>query len=365
MRIGIDARLWNETGVGRYIRALVKYLQKIDDKNEYILFVKKNEYDSLQLTNARWRLLLADINWHTLSEQFDIPKLYMQAHLDLVHIPYFSVPYFISNSFIVTIHDLTISNFATGKATTKPWPIYLLKRLGYQFVLSHALSKAKLIITVSQTVKNQILDTYPVKADKIHVTYEAGELEYNSKGNTRVPKKYILYVGNAHPHKNLERLLGAFNTLAHINKDLKLVLIGKHDYFYQRLMKKISDRKLPGVIFVGTVNNGELNIWYKHALCLVFPSLSEGFGIPGLEAMGCGCPVVASDLPIFHEIYHDAALYFDPGDTLDISNSIQSLIVDQKKRSALISKGKQIFKLYSWEKMARETNILYESSTRL
>lgn len=81
--------------------------------------------------------------------------------------------------------------------------------------------------------------------------------------------------------------------------------------------------------------------------------------------MGCGCPVVASDLPIFHEIYHDAALYFDPGDTLDISNSIQSLIVDQKKRSALISKGKQIFKLYSWEKMARETNILYESSTRL
>lgn len=365
MRIGIDARLWKETGVGRYIRALTTELVKLDRKNEYVLFLRKPEFESLQFP-ANWRKVLADVHWHTMTEQLALPLIYRSARVDLLHIPYFSVPLFTSRPFIVTIHDLTISHFATGKATTKPYFLYLIKRLGYQFILSQAVKRATQLITVSETVKKQLVQEFSLNPGKVTVTYEAGDLEVDKSGGLNTPSLYLLYVGNAHPHKNVVFLIDAFNKLRRRFPKLQLVLIGKKDFFYQRLTDTIRRKDLESdVVLPGEVSNADLSLWYSHAAALVFPSLSEGFGIPGLEAMRMSCPVVASDISVFHEIYGGSAIYFNPRETSDLVEKLTALLNNISLRKKLITQGKEKAAEYSWQKMAEETLSLYESCTRL
>src|ERR1035437_588767 len=151
MKIGIDARLWNQTGVGRYIRNLVKNLQEIDLKNNYVLFVKPADFENVksQITNPKWKIIKSDINWHTVSEQVKFVLVLNKEKLDLVHFPYFSVPILYNKPFVVTIHDLIINHFSTGKASTLAYPLYLAKRAAYKFVIKRAAEKAKKIITPS------------------------------------------------------------------------------------------------------------------------------------------------------------------------------------------------------------------------
>ena len=367
MKIGIDARLWNETGVGRYMRALIKHLQAIDTRNEYVVFVRPQEFDSIKFQNSRWTKQLAHVRWHTLHEQLEMPKLYRKAKLDLLHIPYFSVPLATPQPFIVTIHDLTISHHATGKATTLPYPLYQFKRLGYSFVLTQAVKRAAKIITVSEAVKQDIVREFAISPDKISITYESGEFEENrDKSTFPVPKKYLLYVGNAHPHKNLIRLIEAFALIRKRIPKLMLVCIGKHDYFYTRLQKEVAKSEAAAnVLFPGEVTNAALAHWDTHAAAFVFPSLAEGFGIPGLEAMQSGCPIIVSDIPVFREVYGSAASFFDQTDILDMADEITSVVTRIKLRQALISLGKTQVKKYSWKKMAESTLALYESCTLL
>lgn len=363
MKIGIDARLWNETGVGRYIRSLVRDLQKIDNVNEYVLFTRRGETEGMRFRNPRWHTVETEIPWHTLKEQLQMPKYYNDAGLDLLHIPYFSVPVMIKTPFVITIHDLTISHFATGKATTKPLPIYMLKRLGYHFVLNRAMNRAHRIVTVSNTVKSQILAEYPKLKDKVQVIYEAGNLEQGRVDN-RIPGvgDYILYVGNAHPHKNLANLIKAFQIIRKQARNIKLVLIGKTDYFYSCIQKMVFESELrDAVVFPGEVSNSTLASWYANARLFAFPSLSEGFGIPGLEAMSQKCPVAVSDIPVFHEIYGQAALYFNPLLPEDIANTCIKILTGKKTVDALKENGIKQTHKYSWKEMANQTLTLYES----
>lgn len=361
MRIGIDARLIHETGVGRYIQALIKYLPGLDSSNDYVVFVKSA--DDLAIDSPNWQIVKADIPWHTLQEQWEIPKIYHQAKLDFVHIPYFAVPILIRTPFIVTIHDLTISHFATGEATTKPLPVYFIKRLGYQLVMQQAIKKSVAIITVSNAVKDQLQKEYRVPKNKIKCIYESGEIESDQIQKSEVPQSYILYVGNAHPHKNLQTLIDAYLEIIKEFPHLKLVMIGKRDYFYSKLIGQIKNKGLADqILFPGEIANEILPYWYTCAQAFVFPSLSEGFGIPGLEAMNLKCPVIASDIPVFHEIYGEAALYFDPKSSPDLVNNIKKLLLNSSLRADLIDKGKNQANRYSWKKMVEETLKVYESS---
>lgn len=367
MKIGIDARLWNETGVGRYIRALVRELGKLDTRNEYILFLKAQEYEALPVPNIRWHKYLADAPWHSITEQLLMPAIYKKSGVELVHIPYFSVPILTQVPFVVTIHDITISHYATGKATTKPKLIYFAKWLGYKFVLQQAIKKAEMIITVSETVKKQLLAEYKIPAGKIAVTYESGELETDSDiVKIARPKQYLLYVGNAHPHKNLEILLRAFKKLVQNFPNLHLVLIGPKDYFYNQLTHFAQKHDLNhNVLFISGITNASLKFFYKGAIALVFPSQSEGFGIPGLEAMTQGTPVAASDISVFHEIYGEAALYFDQTNPDSIVATLSALLQSPELKKKLVTFAQQKVKEYSWQKMAQETFALYENCTRL
>lgn len=375
MRIGIDGRLWNETGVGRYIRSLFKYLQKVDRENEYVWFFRKAEFSSVEMPNEKWQKRLADVRWHTLAEQIFLPKILSTEKLDLVHFPYFSIPVFYKGRFVVTIHDLIFDHYKTGKASTLPFWIYWIKTIGYKVVLSQAVKKSSAIITVSNDAKNEIINHYNVNSKKIFVTYEAGNLEENQKktGDTEDIKKitpYILYVGNAHPHKNVENLVLAMKYIAKRDNRLKLVLIGRDDFFYKNVGKMIKREGLEDrIILIGKILNNNLAAYYKNAEAFVTASKMEGFGIPPLEAMSVGCPVIVSDIPVFHEIYQDSAVYFNQNKAEEIANIIINVINDKSMVDRLIKKGFERVNSFDWKRTAKETasvyNIAYESGARL
>jgi hypothetical protein len=172
MRIGIDARLLNETGVGRYIKNLLQELAVIDQKNEYIIFLRKNAYDSFQLPGRRWSKCLADVPWHSVAEQLFMPAIFYREKLDTLHVPYFNVPVLYFGKFIVTIHDLTILHFDTGRATTLPFIFYTLRRIGYCVALLKAIFRSEKVIAVSNTTKKEILDHFHVPIEHIEVIYE-------------------------------------------------------------------------------------------------------------------------------------------------------------------------------------------------
>jgi glycosyltransferase involved in cell wall biosynthesis len=366
MRIGIDVRLWNETGVGRYIRNLVWQLEKIDKKNEYVLFTYSGiNRSELNIQSNRFKIVETNIHWHTIEEQTQLPKILEKENLNLVHFPYFSVPILYKKPFVITIHDLIINHYPTGKASTLPLPVYYLKHFGYQFVMKQAAKKAQKILTVSEATKSEIVEHLNVSADKITVTYEGVDkkLTANNGQGTKGKEKYFLYVGNAYPHKNLERLIEVFEKIIKEKPQCKLLLVGKEDYFYTRLKEKVLSKHLEdSIVFCRNVSDEELMRLYAGATALITPSLMEGFGLPGLEAMHHGTLVLASDIPVYKEVYQDAAIYFDPLDVVAMHATILKVLDNGETFTKHIAKGYQLAKNFSWEKMAKETLKVYESS---
>lgn len=348
MVIGIDARLWNETGVGRYIRSLFQYLPRDE---EYVWFLSKKEFDSLELPNSKWKKVLARPHWHTFKEQIIMPWLFYRENLDLLHVPYVNFPVLYVKKVISTIHDLIPDHYKTGRATTLPAWFYPIKKLGYHFLIWMATVRAIKIFTLSNDAKNEIVGHYNVNPDKIIAIHESGKLEDTPKKSLPLTKKpYLLYVGNAHPHKNVENLIKA----AEIMK-MKLVLVGADTFFYPRLPKS------KYVQVVGHVPNNQIADWYRHATALVTASKMEGFGIPPLEAMSMGCPAIVSDIPVFHEVYGDAAVYFNHLDPENIANVIKKTLDDKRLIKEMIEKGHKKADSYSWEKLVRETSKVYHS----
>lgn len=367
MRIGIDARLISETGVGRYIRNLLDSLQHVDSHNEYVVFLRKKNFDTFSIPNNRWKKVMAEVPWHTVREQFIMPKIFTNQHLDLVHVPYFNVPILYSGPMIITLHDLTILHFDTGKASTLPWLLYQIRRLGYRFVLWQGVHKAVKIIAVSHATKKEIIQHFRVPEDKIIVTYEGidqnfeGQKARNIKNEKIISGQYLLYVGNAYPHKNLNILLAAFKEYVKSNlyseRRMKLILVGKDDFFYRRLKKAVAELELDnGIVFFGSASDVQLLNLYRNAYALVFPSLMEGFGLPAIEALAVGCPVICSDIPVFHEILGNNATYFDPHNPVDICQKLVSPI--GRKRVLPAAK-------YNWDKMTKSTQEAYEGSNRI
>lgn len=367
MKIGIDARLWSEAGVGRYIRNLVNNLAEIDHENVYFLFLlKKNLKQNLP---KNFHVIEAEFSWYSVDEQIKFPKLLNQYKLDLMHFPHFNVPIFYKGKFVVTIHDLIHQHFKMERATTHGPLVYKVKQFAYKQVFSHAVKKSQKVITVSDYVKKQLQDEWGVKPNKIVVTKEAAEetilnlyKRMTAEGVNQVLKKfqiekpYIFYVGNAHPHKNVEGLINAFLDLRKNYQQLTLVLSGNDHYFWQRIQKEYRDSN---IIYTGFVTDIELVGLYKGAEVYVVPSFEEGFGIPLLEAFTCGVPVVSSKLGSLTEVGGDAALYFDPHNTSDMADKIMAVLNDEQIRRDLVEKGQKRYLKFSWEKLAEETLNVY------
>lgn len=360
MRIGIDARLWNQSGVGRYIRNLVDNLQDIDKINQYILFVRSE--DKVRLKSQNFKIVIADIPWHGFDEQLKFPKILNKYNLDIVHFPYYSVPIFYNKPFVVTIHDLIPLHFQTGKASALFFPFYKIKFLGFKFVVSKAAKKAEKIIVPSNATKEDIEDRLNIAQSKIKIIYEGVDSKLVSKKqiDSFMIKNYFLYVGNAYPHKNLNVLINAFKNID--KKDLKLILIGTDDFFYKELKKTIKDKR---VIFLSNLNDAQIADYYKNSICYITPSLMEGFGLTGLEAMGNKSLVLASDIKTHREIYGDCAIYFDPKNSNDLRNNMEKILISGVDLKNKINEGFKRSQEFSWKKTAQETLKIYESSISL
>ena len=367
MRIGIDARFYGTIGkgLGRYTQKLIENLEKLDNANEYFVFLRKENFEEYQPRNEKFHKVLADYQWYTISEQIHMPILLNRYDLDLVHFPHFNIPFLYRKRFIITIHDLILLNFPTIKSTTLNPLWYWIKFLGYKLTIKSAIYRSEKIVTVSEFTKNDILKHYKVPKDKIVVTYEAAEeilTEDRKESEEKVLKKYdiikpyILYVGNAYPHKNLEALVLAYEQIS--DKNLKLVLVGKEDYFYKKLKKAVKDNS---IIFTDFISDSELDVIYRNSLFYIFPSLYEGFGLPPLEAMKRGIPVAASNIPCLREILGNNVCYFDARNTKNISETIISFSKDKMLQKDLIEKGSEWVKKYSWKKMAEETLTQYQN----
>ncbi|HEX8974509.1 MAG TPA: glycosyltransferase family 1 protein [Patescibacteria group bacterium] len=368
-RIGIDARFFGSLGkgLGRYTQKLIENLERIDRENQYVVFLRKDNFDEYVPKNPNFHKVLADYRWYTFSEQLFFPRLLKKHDLDLVHFPHFNVPLLYRRKIVVTIHDLILLHFPTLRSTTLSPIWYWIKYLAYKWVIGSAVSRARHILTVSEFTKKDILEHYSKAKNKISVTYEACEngQEKERKNDSQIIRKYgimkpyLLYVGNAYPHKNLERLIDAFGQLLQGNPELMLVLVGKEDYFYGRLKAYARAKGIASVIFAGFVPDDELGQFYADAQAYVFPSLYEGFGLPPLEAMKELVPVICSNHECMQEILGDAAYFVDAHSQNELANGLDEVLANEKLRQALVEKGKKQIKKYSWEKMAQDTLAAY------
>jgi len=376
MRIGIDARFFGSIGkgLGRYTQKLIENLEKVDNTNQYFVFLKKDNFDEYQPKSKNFQKVLANFRWYTFSEQIKFPKLIKKYNLDLMHFPHFNVPVMYNRKFIVTIHDLILVHFPTTKSSTLAPIFYWLKFLAYKFVINSAINHAQKIIAVSNFTKNDILKTYPkINADKITVTYESAEdfclLTPHNKydeilARYGIIKPYITYVGNAYPHKNLERLILSFKEIRKAERDLNLILVGKEDYFYKRLKDFTVKQKIEGVIFTDYIPDHELDTIFRNSSAFIWPTLYEGFGLPPLEAMSKGVPVISSDQECMKEILADSAYYFDGKNSVDMAGSVIKVLNDVEIREKLVKKGYERVAYYSWKKMAQKTLELYQNGTK-
>jgi len=368
MKIGIDARLFNQTGVGRYISNLIKNLQIIDKNNNYVLFVRSQDLDEIKkwsIVNSRWSIVIADTSWHSIEEQVQFPQILNKENLDLVHFPYFSVPIRYNRPYVLTIHDLILHHYPTGKASTLPFPFFVLKVVGYKYLIKKACKKAKKVITVSESTKEEIVDHLKVLANKIEVTYEGVDdkiiSQLQAKDQRPKTNRYFLFVGNVYPHKNAERMIKAFNIFLQYFPDTLLILVGKEDFFYKRLKGEVRKMDLSSKIeFYGRVSDEDLGALYKNSIAVVVPSLMEGFGLPALEAAANKCLVLASNIKAIKEICGDNAIYFDPYNEEDMAEKMRMAYLGEFDRK-IIKKGFERSKEFSFRKMAKETLKIYES----
>lgn len=371
MKIVIDARLYGleNAGIGRYLINLINQIEKQDTKNNYLILLRKKYFHELNFKNKNFKKVLADYQHYSFKEQLALIIQLIKLKPDLTHFPHFNVPLLWWGKYIVTIHDL-IKHESRGMATTtrSPW-LYWLKHQLYLSLVNKAVKKSVKIITPSHFWKEELIQRYHLPAGKIIVTYE-GIDEHLLKNQTKVipeevlkkykiKKPFVVYTGSLYPHKNVEILAKA---IGKINQGLHLVIICARNVFYKRFLLKI--KKL-GVIqsvnLVGFVPDEELAAIYKEAEAFVFPSLWEGFGLPGLEAMGLGLPVLAAKASCLPEVYGEAALYFNPYQTNDLVKKIKKIKEDKKFREELISKGLAQVRKYSWERTAKETLLVYNS----
>jgi len=378
MKVLIDARLYGleNAGVGRYIINLIEELKKQKEGEKYVILLRKKYFNSLNFPDG-WKKVLADFGHYTLSEQFKLEKIIKKEYPDIVHFPHFNIPAAYKGNFIVTIHDMTMHR--QGRVATKlPLPIYYAKRLPYKYIFRKAVKKSLKIIVPSNSIKRDLVEYFKVDDEKIIVTYEGIDEELILRGkNDAVPsvpmkyklkgKKYLLYVGNAYPHKNLKRVIEAVKYLNEEKKlDVIFAIASSRDHFIRELEKDTKKLKAEKYVkLLGFVPDKDLVNLYGNSLGFVYPSLAEGFGLPGIEALHAGTLLLASNISVFREIYGDNAFFFNPYDFSSISKTIENVMkVKAKERSRIINKSKAFISRYSWEKMAKQTLKVYKDALR-
>jgi glycosyltransferase involved in cell wall biosynthesis len=365
VRIGIDARKLHDFGIGTYIRNLLRQLARLDRDTEFVLLCRPEDAVSLASLGNNFRPVVETAANYSIAEQVRIPLALQREGVTLFHAPHYVLPPLVRCRSVVTIHDCIHLMF----------PQYLPNRvaLGYaRTSIRLAARRATRVLTVSESSKRDILRFVDTEPDKIDVIYNAYDerfgVEPREEDVVRVRERYqlhdefVLYAGNVKPHKNLERLIEAFDRVRKRGLDhLKLVIIGDEISKYTSLRRAVHKHQLHKYVrFLGYLPEETLAVMYRLAGVFVFPSLYEGFGLPPLEAMASGTPVVTSNVSSLPEVAGDAAVLVDPYDADSIAGGIEHVLTDETVRRALRRKGVARAKQFSWEESVRRVREIYE-----
>lgn len=363
--IVIDARIRRGPGMGRYVDRLLEHMQTLNSPHRFTILVEPDDPWRSRITN--FVIVSAPYPQFSFNPLHELKFTWQLNKLkaDLVHFPAPQHPLTFRGKMVITTHDLTMLNFV--RPGTTPLPIFWLKKIAYRILIYVAHKKASRVITPTNYVADNIVKFFPFTKNKTVVTYEASEPL--APGEAVQPKNisqpFLLHVGSPFPHKNIHRLIEAFERLLVDNPKLKLVLVGKKEHYFEELEEWAKQRpSYPSIIFTGFIEDHELKWLYENAEAYVLPSLSEGFGLPGLEAMSHGTPLVSSNATCLPEVYGDAAVYFDPENLEEMIEAIQKVLDDKKLRESLIRAGHKQDQKYSWRKMAEQTLRVYDEALK-
>ncbi|MBM4252421.1 MAG: glycosyltransferase family 4 protein [Deltaproteobacteria bacterium] len=365
MRIGINGRFLaaKRTGVQRAAYNLIKALVRVDHVNEYYLFTSAD-----QATNPDWnfpnvKVIAANIregeNFRNhLWEQFVLPRLAMRHQIDILHSPANLAPLLYRGKSIVHIHDLCF-------VVNPQWFSFSFRTL-YNFVIPRLARRAAKVITNSNNSRNDLLQFCNLPAERVSQVYWAVDDLFTSRDREdNQPtdwnlNDYILYVGSLEPRKNIGTLLEAYELMRSRYPDLKpkLVLIGGESPLFAEVRLKVKKFK-DDILFKGFVNDEMLRASYRHASIFVYPSLYEGFGLPPLEAMASGVPVVTTLTSSLPEVVGDAAMMVSPYNVEQLAETMANVLTKPELRRDMITKGKEQVRKFNWYRVARNTLAVY------
>lgn len=363
VNIIVDCRMVNKSGIGVYIANIISQLNTSCYPISIAILNKSTNATSISDINT----VIVNSSIYTLEEQFELPTAIKKSHL--FWSPHYNIPLFPirSKKRLVTIHDV---NHLQPWFRNTSYKGYLKSKLA-EFLIKQALKKSDQVITVSQFTKQELLNRFTVSPEKITVIplgidhhcfrlYSRFDIE-KITASYAISNDYIIYLGNVKPHKNIARLILAFSDSNYLQKKaVTLIIVGEKEKFlgqnhlldetYSNLPVSVKSR----IKFTGFVPDKDLPKLLAGAKLMVFPSLYEGFGLPPLEAMACGCPTVVSNAGSIPEVCGNASIYFDPYDTNEITAAIEKMLSDEPLRQNYIQKGLQHVKSFNWEKSGEE-----------
>lgn len=362
-KIVIDGRIINST-TGRYVERLVTYLQEIDRENQYIILVPTKDKDYWKPTADNFSVMAVDYKNYSVGEQVGFCKFLYSLNADLVHFCMPQQPIFYTRPHVTTVHDLTLLKTYNSD---KNWFVYHFKQfIGRMifYVIGHT---SKHILTDAAYTKKEYAAFAHIPESKITVAHLAADkLSNTSEPYSALGKTpFIMYVGQQSDYKNIRRLIQTHQALRVLKPNLELVLVGSLSVLAKRNQQWVTEQGFKGVRFTGFVSDGQLAWLYEHCQAYVFPSLMEGFGLPGLEAIVHGAPVISSNATCLPEVYGDAARYFNPLSVQDMAHAVQEVLDDPALRTQLIEAGKLKAREYSWQKMAEQTLRVYRTALKL
>ncbi|HEY1203369.1 MAG: glycosyltransferase family 1 protein [Bryobacteraceae bacterium] len=372
IRIAIDVRRTGDFGIGTYIRNLVHALAALDRENHYVLVALNGEEPELADLPPNFEIAIyrrRDTDW---MDQFAFYIFLRTIRADLVHMPLNLVPLLMPKPYVVTIHDMGSLLFGSRAQMRSSFRMFLFRR---------GLLRAERVIAVSAATRRDVENVLGIPSNRIHQIYDAPDPNFlrppdngarsaerqQTLERYQIDYPFLLYAGAVRPQKNIPRLVEAFavlrGDLEHhpVYKDLRLIIIGDEITKYPALRRAVIKTRVEKLVrFLGFVPFDTLRVFFEAASAFVFPSLYEGFGLPPLEAMACGTPVVTSSVSSLPEVTGNAAMLVNPENVFDIARGIRDVLLDERLRADLIRRGHEQVRRFSWATAARQVLEIYQ-----